>query len=122
MKIFGFVLTLKRGIIWCLFVASTTLIVIIEVIAPIDTLIVVTSVCVITPVVATVIATIVCVFNLRCLHGLEDFQHVLLYRVDCCVCYWLDDQIGLVIRLLRYWDQHLYHCEHLRLLICDVSS
>ena len=113
---------LKRGIIWCPFVASATLIVIIEVIDPIVALIGVTSVCVIAPVVATVIATIVCVCNLSCLHGLEDFQYLLLYRVDCRVRCWLDYQFGLVIRLLQYWDQRLDYHEHLRLLICDVSS
>ena len=104
MEIFGLVLTLKRNIIRGPFVASTTLILIIEVIAPIIALIVVTSVCVIDPVITTVIATIMCVCNLRCLHGLEYFQHLMLYCVDCRVRCWLEDQFRLVIRLHRYWD------------------
>ena len=103
----GLVLTLKRSIIWYPFVASAMLIVVISVIAPIVALIVITPVCEIAPVVATVIPTAVCVCNLRALHalhGLKYLQHLLLHRVDYRVRCCLDDQLGLVIGLLRYWE------------------
>ena len=61
MTIIGFVMTLKRGIIWCPSVAPSTWIIIVADIAPIVAPIVATSVRVIAPMVSTAVATIVCV-------------------------------------------------------------